>query len=531
MDKHKKIFLNGRIFTSNKNMKWAEAIVVLLNKIIFVGSNAEAKNLIDNSTEVIDLEGRLVLPGFIDSHAHLVLGGFYLLGIDLSKAKSKTDFQNIFSNYIKKNNGWILGGNWNHQLFDKVELPTKEWIDNITGDIPVFVHRMDYHMALANSAALNLAGITKDTLSPIGGTIERDNKGEPTGILKDKAMDLVYKIIPEPGKNEFQTAIATALKEAAKFGITCVNDISYKNHFYAFQKYFFQNNLTCRIYSILPIEKHEELIAAEIVCPFGNDKLKIGAMKAFADGSLGSSTALMFEAYSDEPNNFGLAMDILNNGRLEKWAIKCDRNNLQLVIHAIGDKAISHVMDIYEKLNSLNPGKDRRLRIEHAQHMSPNDFERFKKNNVIASVQPFHLHDDGCWAENKIGNERMRTTYAFKTFLNYDVKLAFGSDWPVASFNPIDGISSAVNRITADGKNRNGLNCEQKISVEDAVNAYTIDAAYSCFWENEIGSIEENKFADFIILDKNIFEIPTNEIKNSKVLMTIFDGEIIHSLI
>lgn len=529
---NKKVFINGKIFTSNRKNRWAEAIVVLLNKIIFVGNSSEAKKFIDSQTEVIDLNGKLVLPGFIDSHAHLILGGFYMLGIDLSNVKSKKEFQSTFIDYIKDNKaGWIKGGNWNHQQFNNPELPNKSWIDEITGDVPVFVHRMDYHMALANSAALRLAGITKYTNSPEGGTIEKNADGEPTGILKDQAMNLIYRVIPEPKESEYQKAIKVALNEAARFGITCVNDISYKNHFYNFQKYFSKENLSCRIYSILPIEKHEELISSEFICPFGNDKLKIGGMKAFADGSLGSSTALMFESYSDEENNFGLAMDILSSGKLRSYSKNCDENNLQLIIHAIGDKAISEVLDIYEELYLSNPNKDRRFRIEHAQHMHKKDFQRFFRNNVIASVQPFHLFDDGCWAENKIGSERLKTTYAFKSFLDNNVKLAFGSDWPVSSFNPIDGIFAAVTRITADEKNPDGLIPEEKISVEDAIYAYTIDGAYSCFFEKEIGSIEENKFADFIVLDRNIFEIPINQINNVKVLMTIFDGEIIYSLI
>jgi len=525
----KKVFLNGKIFTSNKNQKWAEAIVVVMNKIIFVGTNEKAKEFIDANTEVIDLQKNLVLPGFIDSHAHLVLGGFYLHGIDLSTAKSKKDFQDIFKSFVNKHTkSWIKGGNWNHQIFDKIELPSKEWIDEITRDIPVFVHRMDYHMALANSAALKLAGITKDSISPEGGTIERDQNGNPTGIFKDKAMDFIYRILPEPTSEDYQAAISTALRETAKYGITCVNDISYKNHFKEFQKTFKSGKLNCRIYSILPIEKHNDLISVELSCPFGNDKIKIGGMKAFADGSLGSSTALMFEPYSDNLENKGLEMDILHDGRLESWAMKCDENNLQLIIHAIGDKAISDVLDIYENIYYQNPKKDRRLRIEHAQHMHKKDFERFSRLNVVASMQPYHLFDDGSWAESKIGSERLKTTYAFKSFLDNNIRLAFGSDWPVSSLNPIEGIFTAVTRNTSDNDNPNGLNPEQKISVEDAIYAYTINAAYSCFSESSIGSIEANKLADFIVLTKNLFDINHTEINEARVKMTIFDGEIIY---
>ncbi|PJA95912.1 MAG: amidohydrolase [Ignavibacteriales bacterium CG_4_9_14_3_um_filter_34_10] len=531
MRKNKKAFINGNIFTVNERMKWAESIITSCGKIIFVGTNSQAQNFIDDDTEIIDLNGKLVLPGFIDSHAHLILGGFYLQGIDLSTAKSKTKFQNIFSDFIKNHkSGWIKGGNWNHQLFDKVELPTKEWIDEITKGIPVFVHRMDYHMALANSVALKQANITAETSNPVGGTIEKDESGEPTGILKDKAMDLIYKILPTPTTDEYQNAIQLAMNEAEKFGITSVHDISYKNHFAELQKFEREKKLTCRIYSILPIELHKNIIKSEIICPFGNDKLKIGAMKAFADGSLGSSTAYFSEPYEDDKSNYGLAMEILSSGKLSDWAFECDKHSLQLVIHAIGDRAISEVIDIYESINKVHGNRDRRMRIEHAQHMNKNDFQRLYNNNIIISAQPYHLYDDGPWAINKIGNERLRTTYAFNSFLKNNIRLCFGSDWPVSTFNPIEGIYAAVIRQTSDGLNKNGLISEEKISVEDAVKCYTINAAFASFSEELVGSIETGKFADFIVLDENIFTISSEAIRDVKVEMTIFNGEIIYSL-
>lgn len=530
MSKIKKAFINGKIFTADDKNKLVEAIITTGNRIYFAGTNGIAKRLIDADTEVFDLNNHLVLPGFIDSHAHLILGGFYLQGIDLSIAKSKEEFRNILKSFLSKiHQGWIKGGNWNHQLFDKVELPSKEWIDDITQDIPVFVHRMDYHMALANSVALRLAGINKSTPSPVGGEIEKDKYGEPTGILKDKAMDLIYNILPKPDTERYQSAIETALNETAKFGITSVHDISYQYHFAEYQKTLNDGKLKCRIYSIMPIENHEHLIKSEINSPFGNEKLRIGAMKAFADGSLGSSTAYFFLPYEDNNESCGLAMEILQNGNLRKWAKICDENNLQLVIHAIGDKAISEVIDIYEMINNENTNKDRRFRIEHAQHMHPKDFSRLKKNNIIISAQPYHLYDDGPWAVNKIGEERLKTTYAFKSFLNHGIKLCFGSDWPVSTLNPIEGIYTAVTRHTTDKKNPNGLIPEEKLTVEEAVKCYTINAAFACFDENNSGSIETGKYADFIVLERDIFNIEPDKIKDVKVKMTIFNGEIIYS--
>lgn len=531
MSKLKKAFINGKIFTADDKNKWVEAIITNGNRISFTGTNETAKELIDSETQVIDLNNQLVLPGFIDSHAHLVLGGFYLQGIDLSTAKSKNEFRYIFKSFLsRENQGWIQGGNWNHQLFDKVELPSKEWIDDITKNIPVFVHRMDYHMALVNSAALRLAGISNYTPNPIGGEIERNEFGEPTGILKDKAMDLIYKILPMPDSAKYQNAIEMALNETARFGITTVNDISYQNHFLEYQKTLNNGKLKCRIYSIMPIENHEHLIKSEIMCPFGNEKLRIGGMKAFADGSLGSSTAYFFNPYEDNKESCGLAMEILLNGNLRKWAKICDENNLQLIIHAIGDRAISEVIDIYEMINNKSINKDRRFRIEHAQHMHPKDFLRLKQNNIIISAQPYHLYDDGSWAAKKVGEERLKTTYAFKSFLSNDVKLCFGSDWPVSTLNPIEGIYTAVTRHTSDGKNPDGLIPEEKLTVEEAVKCYTINAAYACFDEKNSGSIEINKYADFIVLERDIFNINPDEIKNVNVKMTIFDGELIYKL-
>ncbi len=529
MKSFKKAFLNGQIFTVNPKEPWAEAILVFGNKIGFVGSTEKAKEYLDSTTEVIDLQGNLVLPGFIDSHAHIVLGGFYLMSVDLSEAKSKAEFVNILSKYICENkNEWITGGNWNHQNWTEKSLPRKEWIDEFSSGTPVFIMRMDYHMALANSLALKLAGITKNTPNPPGGFIERDKEtGEPTGILKDKAMELVQKVIPEPTEERYADAIDSAMKEAAKFGVTSIHDITYQNHFTALQKAEKENRLTSRVYTRLPIEKYKALLDSEVQYNFGSDKLKIGSLKAFADGALGSSTAYFFDPYSDDPENYGLPMEILQTGELERMAIESDKNKLQLSIHAIGDRAISEVVDIAEKVEAVNPKWDRRFRIEHAQHMHDKDFLRMKKLNVIVSAQPYHLYADGDWMIEKIGFDRMKNTYAFKKFLRNDVKLCFGSDWPVVTLNPVKGIYAAVTRHTAKNENSGGLFPEEKLTVEEAVKAYTIDAAYAAFQENTLGSIEIGKLADFVVLSKNIFQINKEDIKNIEILMSVVDGQII----
>jgi len=524
-----KVFVNGMIFTADARMKWADAVVTGNDKILFVGSYEKAKEFIDKNTEIIDLQNRLVLPGFIDAHAHIVMGGEYLLGVDLTQAKSPNDFKESLQNFIGENRDkWITGGNWNHENYENAVLPHKNWIDEFSKDTPIFVSRMDYHMGLANSKALELAGIDKNTQDPIGGTIEKDESGQPTGILKDKAMELVYNVIPEPEDLELERALDSAMNEAMRFGVTSIHDITYKNHLRAFQNYAEKKKLKTRIYTRLPIQNRNDLINSEIQYGFGNEWIKIGSMKAFADGSLGSSTALFFNPYTDDTSLYGLAMDVIQNGNLEKWALLCDKAKLQLSIHAIGDKAISQVLDIFEKIREQNPPWERRFRIEHAQHIAKKDFLRLAELDAIVSAQPYHLFDDGCWAEKKIGSERLRNSFAYNSLLNSGVKMCFGSDWPVVTLNPLTGIYAAVTRQTADGHNPKGLVPDEKISVEESVKAYTINGAYAAFEENIKGSISPGKLADMVVLSENIFEIEPEKIKDVRVVKTILDGEIIY---
>ncbi len=526
----KKAFVNGKIYTVNPNRPFAQTVIVNGNKILFVGSNNEAKTYIDKNTEVIDLHGKLMLPGFIDNHVHFISGGFQLLGIDLRKAKSTKEFKGILKEYVSKNEGkWITGGDWDHEAWEIKELPHKEWIDEFSANTPIFVSRFDGHMGLANSCALKLAGITKETPNPDGGLIVKDPKtGEPTGMLKDNAMSLVYGVVPSPTDEEYEKAFAAALNEAKKNGFTSVQDITYKNDLKIYQKFERENKLTCRIYTRLPIYDSDNLIKLGIQFGLGSEKLKLGSLKAFADGSLGSSTALFYQPYVGEPKNVGLAMEVVTDGSLKKWSLESDKAKLQLSIHAIGDSANALMLDMFEEIVNTNPAWDRRLRIEHAQHVLPSDVDRFAKLNVIASAQPYHAIDDGCWAEKRIGKERLKDIYPFKSFLNSGVKLCFGSDWSVAPINAILGIYAAVTRRTLDDKNPDGWIPEQKISVEDAIKCYTINNAYASFEENIKGSIDVGKLADFVVLSEDVLSINPVKIKNVKVDMTVFDGEVIY---
>lgn len=528
-NKPKIAFINGKIYTVNEKLPFAEAVITQGEKIVFVGSQRDAEELIEKNTKKIDLKGRLMLPGFIDNHTHFTHGGFYLLGIDLRPAKSTQEFKQLIKEYVNQHEGkWVTGGYWDHEQWEINNLPTKEMIDEFSPNTPIFISRFDGHMALANSYALKLAGITKDTPSPEGGLIVKDKKtGEPTGILKDLAKDLIDSIIPEPSLEEYKQATLRALQEARENGITSIQDITYKNDLTTYQNLEKEGLLSCRIYTRLPLSEYKDLVNSGIQVGSGSDKLKIGSLKEFADGSLGSSTALFFEPYDQDPSTCGLAMDIVTDGRLKEWSFDADKNKLQISIHAIGDNANYLMLNMFEEIIDVNPKWDRRFRIEHAQHVRFEDILRFAKLGIIASVQPYHCIDDGVWAEKRIG-DRIKYTHPYKSFLDANVKTCFGSDWPVAPLNAIYGIYAATTRRTLDDNNPNGWIPEQKISVEDAIRCYTINNAYAAFEENIKGSIEVGKLADLVVLSNDIFSINPVKIKDVKVDMTVFDGKIIY---
>lgn len=526
----KRAFVNGTIYTVNYNQLFAEAVVTVGDKITFVGSASEANKLIDESTEIIDLNGKFMLPGFIDNHTHFSDGGFYLLGIDLRNAKSTTEFKKILKEYDKNNKlSWITGGYWDHEAWETKALPTKEMIDEAVPNTPVFISRFDGHMGVANTAALKIAGITKDTKTPSGGFIVKDPKtGEPTGVLKDDAMNLVMDKIPVPTDEEYETAILRALKEANEQGFTSIQDMTPAKELEIYKKFEKEKKLTCRMYTRTPIAEYKTLVSAGLKAGSGSEMVRTGSLKAFADGSLGSSTALFFANYENEPDNKGLAMENVTNGNLKKWALDADKNGLQLCIHAIGDSANYLMLQMFEEIVKANPEWDRRFRIEHAQHIRTSDLIKFKELGVIASVQPYHCIDDGVWAEKRIGKERVKETYPFKSFIDSGVAMCFGSDWYVAPLNAIYGIYAAVTRRTLDDKNPGGWIPEQKISVEDAIKCYTLNNAFAAFEEKIKGSIEPGKLADFVVLNQNLLTIAPEKIRDVKVEMTILGGKTVY---
>lgn len=527
------VITNGRLFSSLLVGVHAEALAVVGDRIAFIGTDNDVREWIGKQTQVINARGNTVLPGFIDSHVHFNTGGLGLSGIQLRDAATPDEFVQRITGFARQlpQSEWICGGRWNHELWTGSPLPSIEWIDGSTPYNPVLISRYDGHICLANSVALKLAGITRETISPPGGLIEKDAFGEPTGILKDEAIALVQKIVPEPSEEQLTRGIKAALNEARRFGITGIHDNAGVVEFSIYQKLYERDELTCRVYCMMPMRNWKFLVDTGVQAHSGNNWIRTGALKGFADGSLGSSTALFFEPYADNPLNSGLpGRQMLPEGNMQKTIMEADRAGWQICIHAIGDRANSMVLDLYEAAFKTNGGsaEKRRFRIEHAQHLRIEDIHRFASLGIVASMQPYHLFDDGSWAEKRIGSDRCRTTYAFRSLLNNGVRLAFGSDWPVVSLNPLLGIHAAITRQTSDNKHPDGWFSEEKMTLEQAVTAYTSGSAYAEFAENEKGSLTVGKLADIVVLDMDIFNVSPDRLKEARVLSTIVGGKVVY---
>jgi predicted amidohydrolase YtcJ len=523
------IISNANIWTVDHLLPKAQAVAVLRDRIVAVGSNADVEAWRGPQTRVIDAQGKLLLPGFNDAHTHFASGGFQLESVQLTDATSTEEFVRRIAAQAKKmpKGEWMQGGDWDETKWTPAKLPTKEMIDAVTPDNPVFIYRYDGHAALANSLALKLAGVEANAQDPPGGVIVRDPQGNPTGIMKDAALDLVAKAIPEYTHEQMLRAVKGALAHAASLGVTSaqVMDPDY-SEIAVYTELREHRELTTRIYAA-PLITHgvDDQAKIGIRHAFGDSYLRIGAVKAFADGSLGSRTAYFFDPYTDEPNNRGLLSDEMQSlPQIRSLMLKADEAGIQICTHAIGDRAISTVLDLYSVIDREHLPADRRLRIEHAQHMATKDFDRMARLHVIASVQPYHAIDDGRWAEARIGQDRASRTYAFRTFLDHGVRLAFGTDWDVAPLNPMFGLYAAVTRETLDGKNPQGWFPEQKLTVAEAVEAYTLGSAYAEFQEKEKGSITVGKLADMVLLDGDIFTIAPDKIRDVRVLKTFVGG-------
>ncbi len=523
------IIVNAKVWTVDPARPTAQAVAVLGDRIAAVGSDLEIEAWRGPATRQIDARGKLLLPGFNDAHVHLVAGGAQLENVQLHDVGNAQEFaQRVAERAHRVPRGqWILGGDWDETKWTPAKVPTKELIDRFTPDTPVFLSRYDGHSGLANSVALRLAGITSKTPDPPGGVIVRDAWGNPTGVLRDAAMGYTARVIPPLTDGQRLQAVKRALALAASVGVTSLQNMNPDyDDIRAYSELLERGELTARIYVAPLIPQVDDQTRIGIRHAFGGPFLRMGAVKAYADGSLGSRTAYFAESFVDQPGNRGLLGDEMHplSLMLERM-MKADAAGLQICTHAIGDQAISIVLDLYAEVAKAHGEADRRFRIEHAQHMASKDFDRFQQLHVIASVQPYHAIDDGRWAEARIGHDRASRSYAFRTFLDHGVRLAFGTDWSVAPLNPMLTLYAAVTRATLDGRNPGGWFPDQKLTVAEAVEAYTLGSAYAEFQEKEKGSITPGKLADMVLLSDDIFSIAAEKIREVRVCRTIVGGK------
>lgn len=518
--------VHARVWTGNPAQPWAEALAVNGDAILAVGDDASIEKRIAPRTRVLDAHGGMVAPGFIDSHVHFLVGGLSLRSVQLRDARSKAEFVARIQAFAASlpPGTWITGGDWDHQNWGG-ELPTKQWVDAVTPRNPVWINRLDEHMSLANSLALAAAHVDRSTPEPPGGAIVRDPSGEPTGILKDNAVSLVNRVVPPPSAEMLDRALDAATRYAAEHGVTSVGHMGTWEDLEVFRRVRQAGRLKTRIRAAVPLPTWQRLAQTVSRDGRGDDYLQIGCLKAFVDGSLGSHTAALLEPYADAPKDAGLLVNTPED--LYRWTSDATRAGLQVMVHAIGDRAVRLQLDVFDRVQREQHPADPRFRIEHAQHVAPSDLPRFAAIGVIASMQPYHAIDDGRWAEKLIGPERSKTSYAWRSLLDLHAHLAFGSDWPVAPAAPIEGIYAAVTRRTLDGKHPGGWFPQQKITVEEALRAYTSGAAYAEFAEKRKGTLEAGKLADFVLLDRDLTRIPAPEIRNARVLATVVGGQVV----
>jgi predicted amidohydrolase YtcJ len=526
---------NGKVWTGDAGRPEAQAVAVWRGRVLAVGTDAEVAALAGARTTRIDLKGGRLVPGFYDSHVHFLSGGRSLASVDLKTARDEAEFGRrlVAAAGGTDRERWILGGLWDHDRTFKGELPTAATVDKFVADRPVFIRRYDGHMALANSAALKRAGITADTKDPPGGVIQRLADGRtPSGVLKDNAMGLVEAVVPEPGDEEVLEAVLAAQSAAAAVGVTSVQDLdgsapqTRQKLFRIYQRLARDGKLTCRIDLRWPLAQYRELAALGVRADFGTDFVRVGGVKGFMDGSLGSSTAKMFAPYETDARNTGVY--VTEPDAMRGYVRAADAAGLNVCVHAIGDRANAELLDLFADVARRNGARDRRFRIEHAQHLRPDDYARFRDLGVIASMQPYHAIDDGRWAEGRIGAKRCASSYAYRALLDAGAKLAFGSDWPVAPLDPLTGVDAAVNRRPLDGKHPGGWFPEQRITVAEAVGAYTTGSAFAAFQEADRGSLAAGKLADFVLLSRDIFApAERDKIADTKVLLTVVGGKVV----
>ncbi len=505
------------------------AVAIADGKVLAVGDSAQIARYVGSKTQVLQANGGLIMPGFADGHTHFIDGGFQLASVNLRDAATPQEFVRRLKEYAShlKPGEWILGGDWDHTLWRGAPLPHHEWIDSVTPNNPVFVSRLDGHMALANAAAMRAAKITSATRDPVGGEIPLDARGEPIGIFKDNAEELVGAAIPAPSAEQQDSALARALAHAASLGVTATGNMSASwANLAAYRRMEHAGRMTARVALYLPIEDWRTVADSVRQHGAGDDWVRIGGVKGYMDGSAGSRTAFFFEPFSDSAGYRGLMRQPESDMRA--WVGAADSAGLQIAVHAIGDRANAIILAIYDSVARAHGARDRRLRVEHAQHLRPDDISRFGAMRVVASMQPYHAIDDGRWVEQRIGPVRIKTTYAFRTLLDTEAPLAFGSDWTVAPLDPMLGVYAAVTRRTLDDKNPNGWVPEQKITVGEALRAYTYGNAWATFNEQKWGTLAPGRFADVVVLDRDPFAVAPESLGTITPRYTIVGGKIVY---
>jgi len=514
------VLTNGNVLTMNPSKPHAQAIAVKDDKIIKVGTDKEIKTWIGKNTKIINLKEKTVVPGFIDTHAHITGYGKSLKQINLRGVNSIKEMQKKLKKQIQKTpkGQWILGRGWDQDHLTEKRYPTRWDLDKFSPNNPVVLTRVCGHLCVANSQALETAGITKETKPPPAGQIDKDPKtGEPTGILRENAMNLVWKMIPEPSEEELIEACSLACQKAVEAGLTSVHWlINSPTEMRVIQKLREQNKLPLRVYIVVSVKLLGRLIDLGLHTGFGDSRIRIGSVKIFSDGSLGARTAALFQPYHDEPTRKGIML--YTQKKLNTLVMKAHKADFQLAIHAIGDRAIDMALTALENALKEAPKKNHRHRIEHASVLNKRLIQRMKKLKVIASVQPHFVVSD-FWVADRVGPTRAGWVYPFKTLIQEGVLTTGGSDCPVEPIDPLLGIWAAVVREAFP---------EERITVDDALRLYTVNAAYASFEEDVKGSIDVGKLADLVVLSREPYEVSPNEIRDVKVEMTIVGGKVVY---
>jgi predicted amidohydrolase YtcJ len=525
------VIQGGSVWTGLSTGRGVPGAVAIANgKILAVGDSAEVARYIGARTQVLRADGGLVVPGLADGHTHFIDGGFQLASVDLRDAATPEEFIRRLKEFAAtlQPGEWITGGDWDHELWRGTPLPQRDWIDSVTPNNPVFVNRLDGHMALANGAALRAAGVTRATATPSGGEVVRDATGEPLGVFKDQAMDLVWRAFPEPSSEKRDSALAHAMAHAASLGVTATAHMSASwADWAAYRRMQQAGRMTLRVAVYLPLDQWHAVADTVGRAGQGDDWVRIGGVKGYMDGSAGSRTAFFFEPFSDSAGYSGLMQH--TETEMRTWIGAADSAGLQVAVHAIGDRANALLLAIFDSVARAHGTRDRRFRDEHAQHLRPQEIPLFGAQRVVPSMQPYHAIDDGRWLQKRIGPVRIRTTYAFRSLIGADAPLAFGSDWTVAPLDPMLGVYAAVTRRTLDGRNPGGWIPDQKITVGEALRAYTYGNAWAMFMDQKWGALVAGRYADVVVLDRDLFAVPPESIGGVKVRYTIVGGHVVYS--